>query len=143
MDEKTKITIKRKFKLIEENLEKLKQYYFDYQKPKNEKYKEITFFALKRVAEEITESAIKLNIILLKTRDIFPITYKESFLKLYEFNLFDKELAKSFAKTAQFRNILAHEYQDLTELETIENIKIILKLYPTYLIKINNFIEQK
>jgi len=135
-----KTSIKRKYNYLIERFEKLKEYLKDYDNEKDKKDKEKNYLALQRITEEVVETAIKINIFILKEKNIFPKTYKESFLKLKtDFNLDEKILVK-LSNTAKFRNLLAHEYINLNEKEFIKKSKEILKVYPIYLKKIYNVI---
>lgn len=98
--------------------------------------------SIKREVEEITETVIKINTIILKEKSIFPSSYRNSFLDLKDLNIFEIKELEELSKTAIFRNELAHEYMNLGETEVISNSKEILKLYPKYLVKLLEFIEK-
>lgn len=98
--------------------------------------------SIKREVEEITETVIKINTIILKDKSIFPSSYRNSFLDLKDLNIFEIKELEELSKTAIFRNELAHEYMNLGEDEVILNSKEILKLYPKYLVKVLEFIEK-
>lgn len=60
------VLINRKYKYLLERLEKLKLYLQEYEKEKKLLNKEILYHALQRVTEEVVETAIKINIFILK-----------------------------------------------------------------------------
>lgn len=131
-----KITINRKINIITEKLLTLKQFLEDYKK--EEKHKKILYLASQKITEEIVESAIKINIIILKEHNIFSKSYKDSFLDL------DKKVLKienieKLAETAKFRNQIAHEYDIITEEDFIKSANEIIKLYPKYLKNIKEY----
>ena len=120
--------LKRKLDFVSKNLVLMQEILKDYKTGK-----EVYFLALKRVAEEIVESAIKINFFLLNSKSKFAKSYRDSFLDLNCFEDFESDFLEEISKTAHFRNILAHEYVELTEEDVIDNIKKILELYPKYL----------
>ena len=120
----------RKKSFIEDNLLILKEYLEFYELNKEDLK---TFLAIKRLSEEIIESMIKVNQILLRKKMHFPVSYKKSFLDMKKFYGMKSVDLEEISKTAEFRNELAHEYQDMHEIYAIRNAKVILKLYPKYL----------
>lgn len=44
-----------------------------------------------------------------------PLDYKETFLKLAELGVLPRKFAKQIAKSAGFRNVLVHEYNNIDE----------------------------
>lgn len=131
----------RKYKYLTERLNKIKEYLSQYEKEDKNK-KEILYLALQRLVEETVESAIKINIYILKEKKIFPKTYQESFLKLEKIIEMDKKELEKLSQTARFRNILAHEYEDLSEENFIIKAKEIVNIYPRYLKQIYNNLEK-
>ena len=120
-----KSILKNKVKYAISNLEKLKSF----SKVKEEVYIE----ASQRVCEKIIETTIKINIILLKEKNVFPNTYKKSFTEMKVFKIFENEDLEEISKTAVFRNKLAHEYIDMSNYYYELNCEKILELYPKYL----------
>lgn len=96
---------------------------------------------MQRIVEETVESAIKINIFILKQHNIFPKTYQDSFLELKILNIFTTKELKELAKTAKFRNILAYEYDDLTDDIFLNRTKLIIDLFPDYLKKIYKHLD--
>lgn len=130
MDKRTAI---RKYTYILDKFEKVKKYYDKYNQEEDLETKDIIFSALQRVVEEVLESCIKLNIYVLKEKNIFPKSYKESFELLKAELNFDEEKINTISSFAKFRNILAHEYQEITPEMTLSKIKQIIDLLPEYL----------
>lgn len=131
--------ILQKISFVQEKLNVSKEYLNDYKNSDTEKDLE----ALERVVEQIVETSIKINKELLNKINIFPLSYKESFLKLEKLNLFEKNFLKILAKTATFRNELAHDYINMSSFYSLENIELIIKNYPKYLIQIIDYLDKK
>ncbi len=106
-----------------------------YKDPKlHEDDRKIAFYASQKKAEEIVECAIKVNQALLSSRlQILAKSYKESFLDLEHLGLFSKKERERLAKTAPFRNRLAHDYMELKEADIVKEMEEILKIYPDYI----------
>ena len=132
------ITIKRKIDFITEELIELKEYLEKYQQTKDKMY----FMLIKRYTEEICETCIKLNQLLLKKKLHFPKSYQHSFLDMKDFYSFKISDFEGLAKTAKFRNELAHEYIDMSAYYAVENSKKILELYPIYLKELQEVLEE-
>lgn len=128
-----KTTAIRKYTYILDKFEKVKKYYDKYNQEEDLETKDIIYSALQRVVEEVLESCIKLNIYVLKEKNIFPKSYKESFELLKTELNFDEEKINTISSFAKFRNILAHEYQDITPEMTLSKIKQIIDVLPEYL----------
>lgn len=60
--------------------------------------------SIKREVEEITETVIKINTIILKDKSIFPSSYRNSFLDLKDLNIFEIKEVEELSKTAIFRS---------------------------------------
>ena len=130
----------RKYAYIIEKFEKVKKYYENYQTEKDADTKDMIYSALQRVVEEVLESSIKLNIYILKEKEKFPKSYKESFELLKNELNFDEGKINTLSSFAKFRNILAHEYQDMTPEITISKIKEIIDILPEYLKKLKEIL---
>jgi uncharacterized protein YutE (UPF0331/DUF86 family) len=122
---------------ITENLKLLQKFIIKYENG-TEDY-DIIISAIYRKAEEIVETAIKINNEILLSQNIISDSYFESFTNLKKINLLNEKKLLALAKTAGFRNRLAHEYMDLNENLAIDAIKKILKNYPEYLEKLINY----
>jgi uncharacterized protein YutE (UPF0331/DUF86 family) len=101
--------------------------------------------AIERDSEEIIEISTKINQELLSLKNEVAMSYRESFEKLIDLNIFnlkeDKELLEKLANSTGFRNRLAHDYMNLDNKITINSAKQIIKIYPKYLLRIIDFIE--
>ena len=127
-------TIQRKYSYLIKKFKELKEILneFEIKKFKNEFEKQIYISALERQYEQVVETTIKLNIYILKENKAFPKTYKESFILLKEILKYNNHEIEEISKTAKFRNILAHEYQELKQEDILDNIKLVIKTYPKY-----------
>ena len=130
--------IQEKINFVQEKLIQAKNYLKDYENSKNKK----DLLALERIIEQIVETSIKINKLILKTFNIQPLSYKESFLKLEKLNIFETDFLELLANTALFRNELAHDYMSTSNFYSLENIKKIISNYPKYLVKIIEYIEK-
>ncbi len=98
-------------------------------------HKDSAFLSSQKKAEELVEYAIKINRELLKKKNIFSHSYKESFLQLENIG-FEKEFTKKLSEITLFRNKMAHEYLNISDEEIkfeLDNLKI---LFPKYIKKI-------
>lgn len=113
-------------------------------KQKDSLLKEYLLLASERIAEEIVESAISINQeILNQFFDHISNSYYESFIDLKKLETFTEKELLDLAKTAGFRNRLAHDYLELNPEITLKSIQKILKIYPPYLQKIQQFLQKK
>jgi len=124
-------------KFVKGNLDTAKEFLNDFEKSKSKK----DLYALERVAEQIVETSIKINKRLLKEKKLFPANYKESFELLKKLDFLDKILIEKLSQTASFRNKLAHDYKDMNNFYSVKNIKNIINIYPAYLNKLIQFLE--
>lgn len=131
-------TLKRKIDFVTEELLELKSYLVKYEETQDKMY----FMLIKRYTEEICETCIKINQILLKEKLHFPKSYQHSFLDMKDFYSFKKSDLEALSKTAKFRNELAHEYIDMSAYYAIENAKKILELYPLYLKELQEILKK-
>jgi uncharacterized protein YutE (UPF0331/DUF86 family) len=123
-----------KIDTLKDFYEELKEQYEIYNTI-DEKYKKTAILALQKKSEEIIEHSIKVNRELLKKKNIFAISYQDSFLKLSKFG-FEENLVKKFTSFALFRNKLAHEYLEITDEESMKYVDELIEKYPEYLKKI-------
>lgn len=139
----SELIIQQKLDFISKALETIIDIMSEYRDASG-KSKEYLFFAAQKKTEEIIEAAITINQKILKDNfgHISP-TYFDSFKDLKKLSSFtDVELEK-LAKTAGFRNRLAHEYLNLDPDVTLKSIENILKIYPDYLKSIKKYIRNK
>lgn len=130
-------TIIRKYNYTIEKLSLLKDYLEKY-KVTEKKEKEILYYALQKITEEIVKMTIKLNVFILKKNNIFPKTYRHSFIKIGEYFDMEKIRIEELANTAKFRNTIAHDYMEMDEEEFIKGARKIVNIYPEYLKKLYN-----
>lgn len=133
--------IKTRIDYIRRKLDTLKRAIDDYETQTDsfETYKSLK--TIERDCEEIVESAIRINQEVLEDTGEIGQTYRESFEKLVELNLFDKDILEKLANTTGFRNRLAHDYMDLDDEITVKTARNILKLYSDYLLKILDYVD--
>lgn len=143
MDE---IEIEKRIAHITNKLEKLKLSLEKYDvaiKKEIEDEQYIIMRAIERDSEEIIESATRINQELLSDLGIIGETYRDSFEQLTKLKIFDGDKLEKLANLVGFRNRLAHDYLDLDEFVTRKSAKNILRYYPQYLLKIQEYVENK
>ncbi len=136
--------VRRKINLIEEELARLvefSQYSFseiaaDYKKQA----------VVERLLERIIMRAIDMNehiISELATENIkIPKTYKDTFLRLADFNICPKDFVEGISKSVGTRNILVHEYDEIDYSKIYSSITDCLKDYHQYCEYILEFLEK-
>lgn len=132
--------IKRKIKLIEADLFKLKKYedlslseYFS-----NEEVQ----LVVERLLEKITGRIISLNYHILKEEyEIMPQDYYSSFIEMGKNRLIGQEMAEEIAGMAGLRNALAHEYDEIDHNLVYKSLKLALIQIPDYLKIILDFLK--
>lgn len=134
--------IEKRIEYVRKRLVTLKQAISDYRDSDNfERYKCLK--TIERDCEEIIESSTRINQEILGSINIVGETYRDSFEKLKELDVFDDELfLTKIANTTGFRNRLAHDYIDLDEEITIKTSENILNMYPKYLLGIVKFLKK-
>jgi len=136
--------VKRKISLIGDELEHLKNYSdLSFEKVVKD-FK--TQAIVERVLERIINRAIDINQHLISESSVsssFPKSYKETFLKLAEINVFPEAFAKQIAKSVGTRNVLVHEYDKVDYTQIYSSIKDCLKDYHRYCQHILDFIDQR
>jgi uncharacterized protein YutE (UPF0331/DUF86 family) len=109
---------------------------------KNDNNERFFFYAAERKAEEVVETAISINNMILMEKVGKPAdSYYLSFTDLEALHIFTEKELESLAKTSRFRNRLAHDYINLDNKVTIKAMEDILKLYPDYMRKVAEFIS--
>lgn len=136
--------IKRKLKLIAEDLEYLEEF-SDYSL--DELAKDfVKQAAVERLLERIVIRAIDINNHLIAElgKGIEKVRgYQDSFLRLADFEIYPKEFAEKIGESARFRNILVHEYNDLDKKLIHRKIKELLDDFIRYSNYILKFIEKE
>ena len=125
---------KSKIELIQKeliNLEKLSHY--DLQEIMGDFLKQNT---LERILEKIIMRAIDINqhlIAELSEKEIeSPKSYKETFIKLVELEIYPREFAENISKSVGTRNILIHEYDAIDYSRIYSCVKDCLRDYEKY-----------
>ena len=132
--------IKRKIKLIEADLLKLRNYK---DLTLNEYLgDEIKQLVAERLLEKITGRIIDLNYHILKEEyEIMPQDYYNSFIEVGRNKVITEELANKMAGMAGLRNALAHEYDKIDQNMVFDSLKLALVQIPNYLKKVLNFVN--
>jgi uncharacterized protein YutE (UPF0331/DUF86 family) len=69
---------------------------------------------IERIAENVANAIIDISKILLSSKNVvIPDSYRESVLKLGEFNIVVLKIVENMAEIARLRNVLAHYYLDI------------------------------
>ena len=99
-------------------------------------------YLAERLMERLITSAIDINQHLLADlTETVANTYKESFIKLSNLNILNRDLAEKLSKSAGLRNLLTHEYLDLDKSIFIESCKTGVEDYKDYLKSLQAFIS--
>lgn len=126
--------IQRKIELIQVELSRLSEF-------KDLSFQEVTSdykiqAIVERLLERIITRAIDINqhlIVELATKETeSPKSYKETFLRLSEFEIYPEDFGKSIAKSVGTRNILVHEYNKVDYSQIYSSISDCLKDYHRY-----------
>lgn len=136
--------LKEKIELIQKELVDLKKLtVFSFQEIVSDFMKQNT---LERILEKIIIRAIDINqhlIAELSTEEMTsPKNYKETFLKLSDFEICPKEFAENISKSVGTRNILVHEYDEVDYSQIYSSISDCLKDYYQYCDYILKFLEK-
>ncbi len=137
--------ILKKLEYIKENLKFLENLNNDFKSREIDNFEKLkTKSAISKTVEEIVETAIKVNNLLLNEKDKYSYTYKETFLDLLKFYNLDKKLFEKLSRTAKFRNEIVHNYSQIkTQKKVEENIEEILLLYSKYVLNILNLLRNR
>lgn len=80
---------------------------------------------------------------LISTKIAAPLEYRETFTKLAELKVLPEDFAKQISKSAGFRNMLVHEYNNLDEQTIYTSIGDALAQYSQYCDYILKFLEKQ
>jgi uncharacterized protein YutE (UPF0331/DUF86 family) len=132
--------VKRKLKLILDDLDKLKKFKdYTFDEVAKDYY---THKAVERIIEVIINEAIDINQhIIVKKTDQVPVDYKQTFLKLGELEVLPKDFAKDISDSVGLRNILVHQYRELDEKIFYESISECLEQYTQYCDYIQDYLS--
>lgn len=132
--------IKRKTKLLDEDLARLK----NYQDISLNEYlnNQETQLVVERLLEKITGRLIDINYHILKEEyEIMPEDYYGSFIEMGKNKVITEEFATELSGAAGLRNALAHEYEDIDQKKIYDSISMALTQIPKYLQKILSFLS--
>ena len=125
--------------LIHRKLTKLIQYLDELEAIKDYTLEEyLDNYFIKRTTERliqlIVEVATDINghIIVEKGHNP-PHNYYQSFIKLGQLNLINKELSKKLAPSTGLRNRIVHEYEEINDQIVFESVENALELYKQYI----------
>ncbi len=103
--------------------------------------------AIERLLETIIDAALSINKTLLKRGAGITPTDSESFKNFESFILMGEngfiatELANQLAPSGSFRNVLAHEYDDIDSAQVYNALRKALTQYPQYVKSIQNYLD--
>ena len=136
--------IKRKTALITEELERLLEFKHLTLADTAKDFR--TQAIVERLFERIITRAIDVNqhfIAELGSEMPFPRTYRETFLRLANFGVYDETFAEQIAPSAGFRNALVHDYDMLDEATLTKNIGEAITDYNEYCRSVLDFLDQQ
>lgn len=93
----------------------------------------ITRRAIERLLQLIVEVACDINSFVLSKYGIIPESYHDSFMKMEEAGMLEKEVALKLARTTGLRNRIIHEYGEYKDEIVYKNISIFIEFYGKYL----------
>lgn len=102
--------------------------------------------AVERILERVINRAIDINQHLiaelsdLKTEP--PLDYKETFLRLTDFEIYNKDFAENISRSVGTRNKLAHEYDKINKEKIYTSVHDCLEDYTKYCEHILNFLKK-
>jgi uncharacterized protein YutE (UPF0331/DUF86 family) len=103
--------------------------------------------AIERLLETIIDAALSINKTLLKRgAGLIPTNSEffrnfESFILMGENGFIPPELANQLAPSGSFRNVLAHEYDDIDPTQVYNALQKALSQYPQYVKAIQNYLD--
>lgn len=89
--------------------------------------------AVERLLQLIVEVACDINSFILSKKGITVESYYDSFVKMDEAGIVEKELALKLSKTTGLRNRIIHEYGEYKDEIVYKNISIFIEFYGKYL----------
>ncbi len=138
-----KIFIERKISLIQNelvHLVPLKDYTFE--KISKDFMKQA---AVERIMERIINRALDINQHLIAELAELgtepPLDYKETFLKLSDFKIYNQSFAENISRSVGTRNKLAHEYDKIDQKQVYTSVHDCLEDYTEYCEYIMNFLK--
>lgn len=135
--------IKRKIKLIQEDLSKLEPF-VEYSLDDIAK-DPMKNAAVERYLERIITRAIDINRHCLaelgKGNEVLR-TYEDTFLRMADMGIYPPDFAKAIAPSAGLRNILVHEYDEVDQRLVYQSVGKALSQYAKYCDSLLKFIEK-
>lgn len=139
--------IQRKLELIAEELGRLVAF-------KSWSYEEIAddfikLAALERILERIVNRAVDVNQHIISRsstgndKKITRLTYRETFLKLADLDVYPAEFAERIARSAGLRNVLVHEYNDVDRRIVYGSIRTCIEEYRAYIDHVRTFVASR
>ena len=89
--------------------------------------------AIERLLQLIVEVACDINSFILSKKEITTESYHDSFIKMADAGIVDKDTALKLAKTTGLRNRIIHEYGEYKDDVVYKNIAIFIEFYGKYL----------
>ena len=137
--------VQRKLQLIAEDLGRLLGF-------KDASFEEITedfvkLAAVERLLERVVMRAIDVNEHLIselgtgREEKITRLTYRETFLRLAALGVYTEAFAEAIAPSAELRNILVHDYNDVDRKIVYESIHTCLEQYRQYVEYVRAFLD--
>jgi len=139
-----RIFVKRKLKMITEDLDCLKEFR-DYSLDDLAK-DFLKQAAVERMLERIVIRAVDINnhIIIENGKGIEKIRgYADTFKELVNFKIYSQDLAKKLSEDARFRNILVHEYNNVDKNLIHKKMKEVIDDFNKYSASILKFLTKE
>jgi uncharacterized protein YutE (UPF0331/DUF86 family) len=110
---------------------------------------EETQMIVERLLELIIQAALDINKILLrqaigielKAPNGEALTNREIFILIGTHNVISPDLADQLARSGQFRNVLAHLYDDIDPRQVYDALQNTLEQYPLYIEAIQDYVD--
>jgi uncharacterized protein YutE (UPF0331/DUF86 family) len=139
--------VRRKLHLIAEDLGRLARF-------RKESFAEVTgdfvkLAAVERLLERIVMRAIDVNEHLLgelatgREEKVVRLTYRDTFLRLADHDVYPRAFAEQIAPSAGLRNILVHDYNDVDRRIVYDSIGTCLAQYHDYVEAVDAFLRQR
>lgn len=98
--------------------------------------------AVERLLQLIVEVACDTNNFILSKKNIIAESYHDSFLKMDEAGIIEKDVALKLSRTTGLRNRIIHEYGEYKDEVVYKNVSIFIEFYGKYLKMLaNQFFE--
>lgn len=139
--------VERKLQLIAEELGRLTQF-------RDISYDEliadtIRLAAVERILERVVLRAVDVNEHLIgdlatgSEPKTTRLTYRETFLRLADYDIYPADFAERIARSAGLRNILVHEYNDVDHRIVHGSIRTALEDFTAYVDAVRDFLRRR